>query len=1078
MDEFKKFLSIDHKIFGEHTFTTEHYDKLQKLCVIIRDTYFKKPFRVVKPVEEEEGESEEEVEVEEESEDEVEEEQEEEEELEESEAEESDAEDEELDENHGKKPLLGPAAPRPPGPPPAAPRPAAAPRPPAAGPSAPGPSAPDPMSRSLAPRPAGPQPPPTPKPSPPAIIPGATSLSEHDLAEFNRLNHDNFIIFQNLLKSNDKDLDKIEYAIKTNIEISRIKVSPQNYLKKIKQILNSAQNSYNAMDQLSNLNRPELNEFKYMTQDAAREIILQLVNIICKKIKDLIDLMIKEYIANDRLIRIIKNDIITDTYEKSLREEIEKINAIIKNFDTNKEIPKYSNDNKIMAIDEFIYNLNRYKKLGLEIVSNPLRHRSNAVGLYIVKKINNEWYVLVHQRGKGLKNAEQISSPGGSVEPKQKNDLEAVEAEASEETFKGKPCPKLEWILFNTNRFNQTIRSYYAIDNTFDTKRVLNIEIKGPDDNDGHKAEVNMEYDWKSEEGIKDNVIIIPNSGHAWLKMSFINSLHRSKQIYDKRFVRDFLYSVGSLNKLLTLNRQTGGALTEAQQAEFDDLINTGLNEILQEDNQLFYKYKSKVIFNKFIEFVLLLGIFLKIYERKYPGYSLYYYNIIDFINNPEIDRSKIKEYPDYINLIDSYITEKLTFKPIENPLPHEPAPPDEDSSKPIQGFTGETNPLFEEDDSDEPPPGPPPPPPVPPPPVPPPQVPPSPAPSPVPPAPSRAPPPPLPPPPVPPPPAPSSEPPPPPSRAPPAPPPPPPVPAPPPPPPPVPSPDPSSKPSSVSREIISKCNNAIKQIRRTCYFNATINGLLLSNNFFKIIKHKLILFYKSLNEDQKKIFLNAGLNCSIKNPYTTDTKYDIELAKNNFYILVKHYLCSTNNNINKKVNDFIPPIAGSILNMNSNDVTEGGSSEDVLIYILTYILQITRDNEYKLLAREPSSLGVYVSVPADRKEIPKKLDENYILDHATLYYKVNKSMYHAVSCIYCYENDIPIIINPSMPSEPVYVEWEKIENIKKSYRDADMMRYGYAIYLNKNSIEESKKFIAFPENVKILEEICSSSRT
>ena len=267
---------------------------------------------------------------------------------------------------------------------------------------------------------------------------------------------------------------------------------------------------------------------------------------------------------------------------------------------------------------------------------------------------------------------------------------------------------------------------------------------------------------------------------------------------------------------------------------------------------------------------------------------------------------------------------------------------------------------------------------------------------------------------------------------------------------------------------VKSKCTNALAQFSGTCYFNAVINGVFLSNNFYKFLKHKLVEYYNSLSAEQKQQFKAQGMTCLAK---------DKEISREILFNLIKHYLCAINHQFEKIEGSEITEIASAILH--KKEVNEGGISHEVIYNILNILFENDRDN-YCKIETYPKEIGTAY--------------EGYILDHAVLGIKVKgdraSHMNHAVVGTYCYEDKEPnpIIIDSNRPYNPIYIDWKDPKNnetiIKyfksvytyKEWSELEIV-YDYVCYLNKEKLKESKEIIIKEENEKILE-VCTNYKS
>jgi hypothetical protein len=116
-----------------------------------------------------------------------------------------------------------------------------------------------------------------------------------------------------------------------------------------------------------------------------------------------------------------------------------------------------------------------------------------------------------------------VSSPGGSRETNQPNDLVAIKAELSEETFGGK-CPDLKWKLFSTSS-NQMTRLYFAIDDTVSLSSVNRVTILGPLPK--HVWEVELGYKWERVPG----AMPLAGTGHAWVNMKEVLKVQTNPEV-------------------------------------------------------------------------------------------------------------------------------------------------------------------------------------------------------------------------------------------------------------------------------------------------------------------------------------------------------------------------------------------------------------------------------------------------------------------------------------------------------------------------------------------------------------------
>lgn len=264
---------------------------------------------------------------------------------------------------------------------------------------------------------------------------------------------------------------------------------------------------------------------------------------------------------------------------------------------------------------------------------------------------------------------------------------------------------------------------------------------------------------------------------------------------------------------------------------------------------------------------------------------------------------------------------------------------------------------------------------------------------------------------------------------------------------------------------VKSKCTNALVQFSGTCYFNAVINGVFLSNNFYKFLKHKLVEYYNSLSEEEKQQFKAQGMTCLAREKLISR-----EILLN----LIKHYLCAINHQFEKIEGSEITEIASAILH--KEEVNEGGISNEVIDNILNILFGNDRESYCKIKIY-PEEIGTVY--------------EGYILDHAVLAIQVKgdraSHMNHAVVGTYCYEDKEPnpIIIDSNRPYNPIYIDWKDpknnetiIEYFKSVYtykeRSELQIVYDYVCYLNEEKLKESKKFILKKENEEILE-VCTN---
>lgn len=264
---------------------------------------------------------------------------------------------------------------------------------------------------------------------------------------------------------------------------------------------------------------------------------------------------------------------------------------------------------------------------------------------------------------------------------------------------------------------------------------------------------------------------------------------------------------------------------------------------------------------------------------------------------------------------------------------------------------------------------------------------------------------------------------------------------------------------------VKSKCTNALAQFSGTCYFNAVINGVFLSNNFYKFLKHKLVEYYISLTKEEKQKFTAQGMTCLGK---------DKEISREILFNLIKHYLCAINHQFENIKGTEITQIASTILH--KKEVNEGGHSFDVITNII------------KILFPEDSQS--YAKIFKFPKEISGSVEsEKYLLDHAVLGIQVKDNpashLNHAVVGTSCYEDNVPIIIDSNRPYNPIYINWKDPKNndtiIKYfksvyTYKEGSELEivYDYVCYLNKQKLQESKVFILKEENEKILE-VCTN---
>jgi len=80
-------------------------------------------------------------------------------------------------------------------------------------------------------------------------------------------------------------------------------------------------------------------------------------------------------------------------------------------------------------------------------------------------------------------------------------------------------------------------------------------------------------------------------------------------------------------------------------------------------------------------------------------------------------------------------------------------------------------------------------------------------------------------------------------------------------------------------------CNGGAAQTHGTCWFYSMINGFLLSDDGKKILYAKMLEFYKSLTQNEKKYFMDKiDAPCPIKNVSKTKPIY--------FYKFLDQYLC------------------------------------------------------------------------------------------------------------------------------------------------------------------------------------------
>lgn len=258
------------------------------------------------------------------------------------------------------------------------------------------------------------------------------------------------------------------------------------------------------------------------------------------------------------------------------------------------------------------------------------------------------------------------------------------------------------------------------------------------------------------------------------------------------------------------------------------------------------------------------------------------------------------------------------------------------------------------------------------------------------------------------------------------------------------------------------KCRNGLWQFSGTCYFNTAINGIFLSNNIHKFLKHRLIDYYRSLDESAKTAFKQMGMTCLTKSGV---------MSEEIIYNLIKHYLCMKDNEFKDIKRNQITQIAKSILK--KDEVNKGGNPMVVITNFFDILFPINRDD--------------YVQILFHPTVIPKA-PVGYILDHVGItMISSNSQWVHAVVGTFCYEDNVPIIVDSNFPNNPVYIDWRnpKSKEIIARYYETvyyDIggekyvfrIQYSYSCYVNKEKLEESKKFIIKSRNQDILN-ICTA---
>lgn len=277
-------------------------------------------------------------------------------------------------------------------------------------------------------------------------------------------------------------------------------------------------------------------------------------------------------------------------------------------------------------------------------------------------------------------------------------------------------------------------------------------------------------------------------------------------------------------------------------------------------------------------------------------------------------------------------------------------------------------------------------------------------------------------------------------------------------------------------------CALGLKQFSGTCYFNLSLNGLLLSPTLLQFAIKKLQKYEQNtLNKYSDEIKENFYKNTTIEIPPTwEDYPYEkskrIILAKFLLHKLIALYLCNYNSlkhpihyqNIPATLCKYTRQI-DDIIKVDDYNVNNGGIIEDAFHSIFKKLFDneaefnkevtvIDYDDIYEF-SLTTVKFNKFILVKAFNfikyKEFENILkyfeNKGYFLDQSGIYYEIknsenSESSVHGVLGIYC--DNKPVIIDSQSPDKPYFVNWRNGVAIKTNIIDTPVKKYNYSYLL------------------------------